>query len=41
MLTLIKKNISNAENVITANADVIAWEKVTINRKKQLSSSKK
>ena len=34
MLTLIKKTISNAENVITANADVIAWKKVIIILKK-------
>jgi hypothetical protein len=34
MLTLIKKNISNAENVITPNADVIAWEKVSMTQGK-------
>jgi hypothetical protein len=27
---MIKKTISNAENVITANADIIAWEKAII-----------
>ena len=36
-----KKLVSNADHIITANADVIAWLKVTINRKKQLSFSKK